>query len=238
MKSTFFWDDAVAGAAVDKRFGVAVEAAEMFFFFGDRRIRDLDDCFAGVGSPARLFVEFDRVRPCFTGDVADGCLGGSGGRALLSCTWGSFAGDSDPSAADCRGTHLMDLTPFDCGSADGFTGVDEPPAARAAEAFVGERRRLETGRGRAVESLEETCSLAASRNRFAGASDSCAVAAMVLKGLTEAGLPVTGGGMRVEELVPAVLGRSGSSRLALELVRFSDWAVGRVNPGRARKEEG
>lgn len=61
---------------------------------------------------------------------------------------------------------------------------------------------------------------------------------MVLKGLVDCGRPMTGGGIRVAVNLPAVLGLSGSSESALELLLLSDWAVGLAKPGRARKEEG
>jgi len=57
---------------------------------------------------------------------------------------------------------------------------------------------------------------------------------MVLKGLTDVGRPVTGGGILGAGLFPAVLGRSGSSRSAFEEERFKDCSVGLVKPGPAR----
>lgn len=57
---------------------------------------------------------------------------------------------------------------------------------------------------------------------------------MDLNGLIDVGRPMTGGGILADGLLPAVLGRSSSSRSALEEERFKDCSVGLAKPALAR----
>jgi len=144
------------------------------------------------------------------------------GSGLFSCACGSFDGDMGIAVVG-RGTGRTDLTLFDRGRVEGLFGVDVLSAGRAVDALVGDSSLLETGRGRVVVSLEETSSSPLLRRRLVGASASSEEDRwMVLKGLIEVGRPMIGGGIRVEGLFPAVLGRSGSPKSALEEDRFRD----------------
>lgn len=227
---------------VELCFGVFVGGCEGFL--GERRIdlrlamvgiRDLTTS-SGTFVAARLFVEADRARPCFGGDMLT-TSAGMAGSGLFSCACGSFDGDIG-TAVEGRETDRIDLILFDRGSADALFGVDVLSATLAADAFVGDNILLETGCGRADGLLEETSSSPSRRSRFAGVSVSSEEdLRIVLKGLTDVGRPITGGGMRVDGLLPAVLGRSGSPKSALEEDRFRDCSVGRAKPCRARNEE-
>ena len=154
---------------------------------------------------------------------------------MSNCGCAGFVGEGS-ATADGRDTDRTDFTELDRSNAEGLAGVDVPSAVLAADALVGDSSRLDTGRGRpVVVLLVETSSSPCNLTRFAGASFSLSeLGRMLLKGLVEPRRPVTGGGMRVEGLFPAVLGLCGSSRSALELLRFKDWAVGLAKLGFAR----
>lgn len=224
---------------VDFCFGVFVSGCEDFL--GERRI-DLRLAIVGIldlgassgaSVGARLLVDVDRVRPCLAGDAAAISVG-IAGSGLFSCACGSFDGDMG-AAVSGRETDRIDFTLFDRGRADGLFGVDVVSAVRAADAFVGDKSLLETGCGSVVDLLDDMSSSPILRNRLAGASASRGGDCwMDLNGLIEVGRPMTGGGILVEGLFPAVLGRSSSSRSALEEDRFKDCSVGLANPGLAR----
>ena len=235
---------------VERCFGVLVWSCDSLL--GERRIDfrvgkvGILELAASSGAviAARLFVETDRVKPCFAGLVLT-VSNGTVGSCLFACACGSFEGDNG-AAVEGRDTERTVLTLFERGRADSLFGVKPLSVARTEDAFVGEggafvgdRSLLDTGRGKVVDLLEEMSWSPSLRRRLEGASASCDEdVRMVLKGLMEVGRPVTGGGILVEGLFPAVLGRSGSFRSALEDDRFNDWAVGFAKPGRARKEEG
>lgn len=188
---------------------------------------------SGAMVGARLFVDMDRVRPCLAGDVVVECVG-MAGSGLSSCACDTFDGDMG-AAAEGRETDRMDFTLFERGRADGLFGVDVVSATRAVDAFVGDKSLVETGCGSVVGLLEDMSSSSILRKRLAGASASRGGdAGMDLNGLIDVGRPMTGGGILVAELFPAVLGRSGSSRSALEEDRFKDCSVGLAKAGLAR----
>ena len=118
----------------------------------------------------------------------------------------------------------------DRGSIDGL--LFEAGMFRASEDFVGDNQLPGTDLG-ILEGLTE-CSTGCAEDTSSTAARRCRLAGLVssgrsegeggidLNGLIEEGLPMKGGGTRPGVPLPAVRGRSGSSRPALEPLRFND----------------
>ena len=128
----------------------------------------------------------------------------------------------------------VDLTLFVRGIIDCLFGDDVALCPLlASEALVGEKSVLETDLGIAEGFADwtsagldaETSSASDRRSRFAGlvfSRRSDMGAWIDLNGLADPVRPLMGGGMREGVPLPAVRGRSGSSKPALEPLLFSD----------------
>jgi len=148
VKSTFFWELAGTGM-VERCFGVLVWGCDNLL--GERRIDfkvgkvGILDVATSSGTvvAARLFMEVDRVKPCFAGLMLTGSIG-TAGSDLFNCACGNFEGDLGI-AVEGRETERTGLTLLERGRVDGLLAVELLSVIRTEEAFVGDRSLLDTG---------------------------------------------------------------------------------------------